>query len=158
MKIRTDFVTNSSSSSFILAFKDESTMVKELLDDYTGGELETILRDVLNADNHRSKEEILEEYRDYAEWEIRWSAHNYFQRKLGLNWSDSYDYCKEHPDEVEEYTQKKLNEAMKELEDNLDGMGLIAMVEYEDHTEQGSRLEHEIVPHMKSCKAVLNNH
>ena len=38
MKIRNDFVTNSSSSSFIISLKDDSTNLKEYIDKHNGNE------------------------------------------------------------------------------------------------------------------------
>lgn len=38
MKIRNDFVTNSSSSSFIISLKDDSTNLKEYIDKHNGDE------------------------------------------------------------------------------------------------------------------------
>ena len=46
MKIRTDFVTNSSSSSFILAFNNEASIVEELLKDNTCGQFKRLLEDI----------------------------------------------------------------------------------------------------------------
>ena len=51
MKIRTDFVTNSSSSSFILAFKDKSTVLKELANGYLSGGIIDIVNNVLSGAN-----------------------------------------------------------------------------------------------------------
>ena len=158
MKIRTDFVTNSSSSSFILAFHDEHSIGQELLDDNTQGELEQILRDVMHCKEEYSKEEIISEYREYVEDMAHFRASDYIKRKKGLSWVESYDYVKNHPDEINALVSDIVKEQMEELEEKIKGMEVVVMIEYEDHTEQGSRLEHEIVPYMFSCKAIMNNH
>lgn len=81
MKIRADHVTNSSSSSFILSFKDESSIYETLKDQFpkdieTGwscgdnGYLGQLLSEIEEAD--RLTENDIKEIVEDESWFIRW--------------------------------------------------------------------------------------
>ncbi len=168
MKIRSNFVSNSSSSSFILIFKKlpetkgqlydlmfpngeevvghwdykVSTMsiVNEVFNDIekeidpTREELEVLLSSTQIEDEMSLFEETVPEY-DYH----RWKEPNY--------WED----LKKQQDEVGKRHTDKL------LEDNKGK--IFRVVEYEDHSELGSIIEHGDVFSYGNLKAIrIGNH
>lgn len=75
MKIRKGFVTNSSSSSFILGFTSEENIKKELeaedLKEYFDEVLEDVTRGI-----RLTKNEILEEYSEEIYYDTLWELEN----------------------------------------------------------------------------------
>ena len=158
MKIRSDFVTNSSSSSFILAFDNQENMVNDLLNDYSAyGYLERILRDIMELKDSQSVEKIIEEYKEYMESDAEWILRRDLERKKGMSWSEAYDWSKDHAKEFQAQVDKFVQEKVENLKKELKGKELVVMVEYSDNDGE-SALEHDVVPYLKSCKAVLSNH
>ena len=72
MKIRKGFVTNSSSSSFILGFKSEESIKEELQKENLEEEyFEEILRDVMEAAK-LDREDVLEGYSEEIYYQTLW--------------------------------------------------------------------------------------
>ena len=152
-KIRNGFVTNSSSSSFILGFKDEDSIAKTLADDNTCGYFETIYQDCLEAEK-MDIETMLNNCRESIYWDAFYDLE--YELENRMNWDEIFEFTKtdEFKKLVEEETDKRINELRKDAE----GKSIFVEVEYEDHSLSGSELEHDIVPYLDCCLEVFSNH
>ena len=152
-KVRNGFVTNSSSSSFILGFKDEDSIAKTLADDNTCGYFETIYHDCLESEK-MDIETMLDNCRESIYWEVFYNLEYKLEERM--NWNEIFEFTKtdEFKKLVEEETDKRINELRKDAE----GKSIFVEVEYEDHTVEGSELEHDIVPYLKCCLTRFSHH
>ena len=152
-KVRNGFVTNSSSSSFILGFKDEDSIAKTLADDNTCGYFETIYQDCLEAEK-MDIETMLNNCRESIYWDAFYDLE--YELENRMNWDEIFEFTKtdEFKKLVEEETDKRINELRKDAE----GKSIFVEVEYEDHSLSGSELEHDIVPYLDCCLEVFSNH
>lgn len=152
-KVRNGFVTNSSSSSFILGFKDEDSIAKTLADDNTCGYFETIYHDCLEAEK-MDIETMLNNCRESIYWEVFYNLEYKLEERM--NWDEIFEFTKtdEFKKLVEEETDKHINELRKDAE----GKSIFVEVEYEDHSLSGSELEHDIVPYLDCCLKRFSNH
>lgn len=152
-KVRNGFVTNSSSSSFILGFKDEDSIAKTLADDNTCGYFETIYHDCLESEK-MDIETMLDNCRESIYWEVFYNLEYKLEERM--NWDEIFEFTKtdEFKKLVEEETDKRINELRKDAE----GKSIFVEVEYEDHSLSGSELEHDIVPYLDCCLKRFSNH
>lgn len=171
MKIRSDFVTNSSSSSFILAFKDKedgfSKIIKEL--SYNPEALSEVLRDFNEAEPINFEKLIdFDGYKGiFANIEAEIS-----EKLLYKNGWDDSDFVKEwkrkNPKEKSWhiYDSFEYKETMKQLMDkeikkflkSIKNTPYVVELEYEDHSQIGSELEHNILPNCEFVYKIFNYH
>lgn len=156
MKIRTDFVTNSSSSSFILGFKNEDTIAKELVEDYQGVKFGDLYNDILNAAK-MSEYEALDMYKSMAKWDVCYELKENYIKKTGCSYKEAYKYIdsEEGQKAIKEELEKEINKFKTRISDK----NVLVEVEYGDggYGDDGI-LEHEVVPNLRCCMAVFSNH
>lgn len=152
MKIRKGFVTNSSSSSFILGFTSEENIKKELEAENLKEYFDEVLRDVTRG-IRLTKSEILEEYSEEIYYDTLWELEN----RLDVPYDKKFEIR-----ETKEF-QNKLNKAItdrvSELEEDMQGYSVFVEINYSD--EDGLRystLEHHVAPNMNCCLAVISHH
>lgn len=152
MKIRKGFVTNSSSSSFILGFTSEENIKKELEAEDLKEYFDEVLEDVMRA-TKLTKDEAFEGYSKEIYYDTLWDL----EYRLDVPYDKKFEIR-----ETKEF-QNKLNKAItdrvSELEEDMQGYSVFVEINYSD--EDGLRystLEHHIAPNMNCCLAVISHH
>lgn len=152
MKIRKGFVTNSSSSSFILGFTSEENIKKELEAEDLKEYFDEVLKDVTRGIK-LTKNEVLEEYSEEIYYDTLWELEN----RLDVPYDKKFEIR-----ETKEF-QDKLNRAItdrvSELEEDMKGYSVFVEIDYSDNDGfMYSNLEHHIAPNMNCCLAVISHH
>lgn len=154
MKIRTDFVTNSSNSSFILGFKSEQDILNTLLNENTDGNLEEIYNDCINA-NIMTLEEMLNQYRSEIKWNVRYDIEEYAKHKKKMTYEQCYEWTKTQ--EFYDLCKKETEKRMESLKLLAEGNQIFVRVVYGDEDGRG-HLEHTVIPNLNCCLAAIDHH
>lgn len=152
MKIRKGFVTNSSSSSFILGFTSEENIKKELeaedLKEYFDEVLEDVTRGI-----RLTKDEVLEGYAEEIYYDTLWELEN----RLDVPYDKKFEI--RETKEFQEKLNKAITDRVSELEEDMKGYSVFVEIDYSDNDGfMYSNLEHHIAPNMNCCLAVISHH
>ena len=157
MKIRNDFVTNSSSSSFILGFTSENRIKDELLKDSMSILVEHIvLDDVLKAEKF-GKEKVEKIIREELSYVARYRVMDKYEMD-GYNFDFVHNYIDsvEGKKEIEKYIQDIVDKSMKRIKE--DNLSVFVEVEYSDDWTDEQALERDIMPYLKSTVIDFSHH
>ena len=132
MKIRNDFVTNSSSSSFVLGFKSKRSVEKTI-----EKEKEKMMSDIWLGINDRDYDMLINDCKEKGmkidevlkeiKWEFDERAKFEDDKRHGFNYDANYEYDPEFiKNEIEKYTEDFKRKAKD------DGLNYFVYVEYAD--------------------------
>lgn len=152
MKIRKGFVTNSSSSSFILGFTSEENIKKELEAEGLKEYFDEVLKDVTRGIK-LTKDEVLEGYAEEIYYDTLWELED----RLDVPYDKKFEI--RETKEFQEKLNKAITDRVSELEEDMKGYSVFVEINYSDNDGlMYSTLEHHVAPNMNCCLAAISHH
>jgi hypothetical protein len=167
VKIRNDFITNSSSSSFILAFKDEDSIYSTLKEQFPDnieeswsagdtGYFQQLLNEIEDADR-LTEDDLAEIFKTYEKCSIKWETEEELESHKNMSYGEVCTYLKT------EDGKKLLENAYKEkLDSFLAAIGNNKVVVKVKHGSGGDGedgvLETKILPHLGCTIKQFSHH
>lgn len=154
MKYRSDFVTNSSSSSFIVSFKNKQDMEDKrlkMLETYSESIVSKVFSDIEEnkMTYKQARDFIKEDIEDTYYYKYRWGFNSAFKDKPS-EWFKSREFKKLIKEDVDRILQK--------FDDRVNHRGIFAVVTYSDHSDIGRQLEGNIMPNQSFVVRQISNH
>lgn len=153
MKYRSDFVTNSSSSSFVLGFRTEEDIVSTLSEDNCGTHLNQIINDCKKAVK-LTLDDLLKKASEEMYYNVKWQIQKKTEQKMSWKEIRRWRETSEFEDLINEEINKRLSEIKEKAKEK--NYQVFVVVNYSDHGQ--AELEQVIVPSLKCCIQVFDHH
>lgn len=163
MKARLGFVTNSSSSSFILAYNEEDVVnnfwnqLEEQYGAIQAGEYLGYLMDYLSESENQvgSLEVFFEHFAENIYWEVEYEYRNELEEN-GIDYKEARKIV--DSDKGKNEIHKRTNEKVQKLRDSVYGFDTVKKINIPDDYEPLTSLEYKVVRNLNECKYVKSCH